>query len=248
MNYDNNYNNNTHIKNNLINNILIKAKSLQGYNLEDLHNYLNISSPKSIIKSKGHTGQLIELLLGASATSKPIPDFPELGLEIKTLPIDNNHKVLETTYVCTAPVLSNLNNKNYKNNFIFEESVVYKKLNLVLWVPIIYNYKNKIQNSNIYTNRIIGQSFIWHPSIKELNLIKTDWIELTEMLILGQADKVSSHYGEVLQIRPKAANSNSITTSTDMEGNKIKTLPRGYYLRTSFTQRIYDGYNNKNNI
>ncbi|MGC1183416.1 MAG: DNA mismatch repair protein MutH, partial [Legionella sp.] len=36
----------------------------------------------------------------------------------------------------------------------------------------------------------------------------------------------------------KAANGKSLCYGFDSEGNKVKTLPRGFYLRSSFTAKI----------
>lgn len=229
---------------NEINSILNKANSLRGYSVDELTKFLQLKTNKmqssNLLHTKGFTGQLVELLLGATAKSKPLPDFPELGLEIKTLPINIKGFPLETTYVCTAPLLPkikiNKNNELTSGHFDFETSVVYKKLKKVLWMPIIVI--DKQDDTATQSNRVIGSSFIWEPSIKELDLIKTDWLELTEMLYMGELDRLTSHYGEVLQIRPKAANSSVTTKAIGPDGEITYSLPRGYYLRTCFTSKI----------
>ena len=60
----------------------------------------NVAIPANLQRHKGWPGMLIEKWLGASAGSKPQQDFPELGIELKTIPIDANFSPLETTYVC----------------------------------------------------------------------------------------------------------------------------------------------------
>lgn len=228
-----------------IHSILGKALSLRGYTLSELTNILKVHNPSNLVHAKGLTGQIIEILLGATAKSKPLPDFPELNLEIKTLPIDLKHNPLETTYVCTAPLL----NKNlHKNLFDFKDSVVYKKLKQVLWVPIITSKTNHNSAIKQQVDRTVGNSFLWSPNSEELKQIQNDWLELTEMLHLGDINKVSSHFGEVLQIRPKAANSSCTTTGIGSDGQYITTLPRGYYLRTSFTKHLIDKYGKACNI
>jgi DNA mismatch repair endonuclease MutH len=49
---------------------------------------------------------------------------------------------------------------------------------------------------------------------------------------------ITAHQGTALQIRPKAADSSIQTTAIDEDGNVIKTSPRGFYLRSSFTTAI----------
>jgi DNA mismatch repair protein MutH len=222
-----------------INKILDKAKNLRGYNLKELINHFDSpikeTVPRNNKNTKGLTGQLVELLLGASAGSKPLPDFPDLGLEIKTLPIDLNGEPKETTYVCTAPLICK--NNDATSSFDFKASTVYKKLAHVLWLPIIINKKSASEDK--WLNRVIGNPFLWQPNKEQFNLLQTDWLELTQMLLMGDVEKVSSHYGTVLQIRPKAANSKALTTAIGSDGEKINTIPRGFYLRTHFTKEIY---------
>ncbi|MBP9723067.1 MAG: hypothetical protein KBD64_07950 [Gammaproteobacteria bacterium] len=232
-----------------ISNILIKAQSLRGYTLGELTDYLNINNNynkifnnkiinNKLVNKKGLTGQIVEYLLGATAQSKPMPDFPELGLEVKTLPIDLSGRPLETTYICTVPLVSS------ETSSEFQCSVLYQKTQHILWVPIIISEKNK----NFFNQRTIGNAFLWQPNATQISLIQQDWTELTEMIITGQIEKITSHYGKVLQIRPKAANSRVITQGLNLEGATIATLPRGFYLRTSFTSEIYLNSNSGTDI
>ena len=53
-------------------------------------------------------------------------------------------------------------------------------------------------------------------------------------LWVGNARRSSAH-GEVLQLRPKAANSKALTEAVGAQGEPILTLPRGFYLKKNFT-------------
>ena len=59
-----------------------------------------------------------------------------------------------------------------------------------------------------------------------------------EKISFGRIDEISAHQGQYLQIRPKAANRDMRTRTTDQNGNETTTLPRGFYLRTKYTNRI----------
>ena len=72
---------------------------------------------------------LLELYLGAMAGSKPEQDFPELGIELKTIPVDAAGKPLETTFVCVAPLTGN-------SGVTRASSHVRHKLARVLWIPV----------------------------------------------------------------------------------------------------------------
>ncbi|KTD20672.1 DNA mismatch repair protein [Legionella londiniensis] len=58
------------------------------------------------------------------------------------------------------------------------------------------------------------------------------------MIVMGKIAEINAGIGQYLQVRPKAANSQSLGYTFDEEGNKTLTLPRGFYLRSRFTSSI----------
>ena len=50
-----------------------------------------------------------------------------------------------------------------------------------------------------------------------------------------QVERITARHGAWLQIRPKAANSRALTEGIGEHGEPIMTLPRGFYLKKSFT-------------
>lgn len=208
-----------------VNQLMERVNHIAGMTLGEIASDFAFKTPENLLREKGWTGQLIEYALGASAASRPEPDFPNLGIELKTLPISYSGKPLETTYVSVTP-LKGLHGLTWQN------SVVKKKLNHVLWLPIL------AERDIAPTDRVIGNGFLWQPNTQQAKQLQQDWEELTEMIALGQVEKVNGHFGQVLQIRPKAANSQALTQAIGPEGKEIMTLPRGYYLKTHFTQQI----------
>ena len=89
-----------------------------------------------------------------------------------------------------------------------------------------------------YKYRRVGQGILWSPSRTEEAILQNDWQELTLLISTGHVANINAGMGEYLQVRPKAANSKSLCYGFDEFGNKVKTLPRGFYLRSSFTTRI----------
>ena len=81
-----------------------RADVLAGLTLGEVAEIARVKVPVNFKREKGWTGQLIELCLGASAGSKTQQDFAQLGIELKTIPIDEQGSPLETTYVCYAPL------------------------------------------------------------------------------------------------------------------------------------------------
>ena len=107
-----------------------RSLALAGLTLGQIAAQLQLPVPLNLQKDKGWVGQLLEQILGASAGSKAEPDFPHLGVELKTLPIDRDGKPLESTYVCVAPLTD-------VGGLQWHESWVCRKLQHVLWVPIL---------------------------------------------------------------------------------------------------------------
>lgn len=59
-----------------------------------------------------------------------------------------------------------------------------------------------------------------------------------DMIVLGQVERITARHGEVLQLRPKAANARALTEAIGARGEPILTLPRGFYLKKNFTQAL----------
>lgn len=207
-----------------------RAKNIAGLTIQQLANMMGKSVPQSSTHAKGWFGNLLELSLGANAASAPEPDFMNLGIELKSIPIGENGKPKESTYICVTqldPVALSS----------WESSLVKCKLTEVLWIPF-----EASKNTPVPLRRI-GSPVLWQPSKTQEKQLKDDWQELCDIIVLGNIDKISSSMGKYLQIRPKAAHSKSLTKDKNQSGENKLTLPRGFYLRPSFTHSIIS--NNK---
>ncbi len=205
--------------------LLDRTWNLAGLSLGELANKLDLKTPENLLRNKGWIGELLEQALGATAGSKPEPDFQLIGVELKTIPIRLNRQPKETTHVCSVPIINT-------TGMTWENSLVKKKLSKVLWIPVEYNDQIHL------ADRRIGSPLLWSPTTEEDSLLRTDWEEFIELISLGELDQITAHLGEALQIRPKAANSRALSESVGKNGERIKALPRGFYLRTSFTASL----------
>lgn len=205
--------------------LLMKSRALAGFSLGELAKQLQIKVPTNLKKEKGWVGMLIEAALGATAGSKPQQDFPELGIELKTIPLSYDNLPLETTYVCYAPLMGN-------QGVTWETSNVRNKLQKVLWLPI------QGERDIPLPERLIGSALLWQPNQHQDLRMKQDWEELMDMICLGRVEQITASIGEVIQLRPKAANGKALTNAIGAAGSLIKTRPRGFYLRKSFTAEI----------
>lgn len=207
--------------------LIERAIDIAGVTFAELAEEAGMPVPPDLRRDKGWVGQLLEWHLGATAGSKPQQDFEQLGIELKTIPISYSGKPLETTFVCVAPLMG-------VHGLRWENSHVRNKLSRVLWIPV------EGEREIPLAERRVGSPLIWSPTAEEELQLKTDWEELMEMIVIGQVEQITARHGEVLQLRPKAANSRVLTEAYGASGKPIKTLPRGFYLRTQFTAKILE--------
>ena len=205
--------------------LMTRAGRLSGRTLGWIAAQHAFDVPEDLTRSKGWVGQLIESVLGATAASRPEPDFPHLGVELKTLPVDATGKPFESTYVCTAPLDGSLPAR-------WEDSWVCQKLARVLWIPVLGDPKIPV------ADRMVGSGVLWTPSEEENEALRQDWLELSEMVLSGKISQINARLGKVIQIRPKAASASSRTWMMDEDASWVRVNPRGFYLRPSFTRNI----------
>lgn len=204
--------------------LLDYAQSFAGFTLGELCERYKEQVPQQLLHKKGWVGQFLEMILGATSGSLAQPDFPELGVELKTLPIDEQGRPLESTYVSVVPLM-NIHGLRWEN------SVVRHKLLQVLWIPIVASREIPIED------RQIAMPFLWQPTPEEEQTLKQDFEDVLDQVAMGRIEQLDARLGDILQVRPKAANSKALTDAIGPDGATIKTLPRGFYLRPQFTKR-----------
>ena len=207
--------------------LLARARAMAGEPLAALAEGQGVAVPADSRRAKGWAGQLIEAYLGASAGSRPEPDFERIGVELKTIPVSPAGEPRESTYVCSVPLTD-------PAATTWADSNVQRKLARVLWVPVIG--APRIAPGD----RTLGWPLLWSPSPEERAALEADWRELMDMVCLGELERITAHHGTCLQIRPKAADSRARRWGVGESGERVRTLPRGFYLRPSFTRAILE--------
>lgn len=205
--------------------LLTRARHWAGATVGELAAALRVPVPRDLRRHKGWLGELVEAALGATASSRPVPDFTELGIELKTIPIGADGRPRESTHVCTV-ALGDLVGQRWLR------STVRVKLARVLWIPV------ESRADLALGARRLGAPRLWSPSPAEEAVLRADWEEHMELLTTGRFDELDARLGQYLQIRPKAANSRALTAAGDSGGAPGATLPRGFYLRPAFTHAI----------
>jgi DNA mismatch repair protein MutH len=181
--------------------------------------------PADPARGKGLAGELAEQALGASSGNLDQPDFAELGVELKTIPMDEAGHVRESTFVCALD-LAQVQREEW------EGSRVQRKLARVLWLPVEWS------PGAPPARRHFGDPLIWSPDAEEQRLLRGDWIDLVGRIAVGGIEEVTAHMGRALQIRPKAADGSVKVEVAGRDGEPMLTVPRGFYLRAAFTEQV----------
>jgi DNA mismatch repair protein MutH len=195
-----------------------RAAWLAGRDLDELGALFGGSADAPMRSRKGKTGELIERALGATAGNFCGPDFSELGVELKTIPVDAQGRPRESTFVCSLSLAA-------ADTLEWAASPLRDKLAHVLWVPIV----------EAGSARRVGQPLFWRPTPAQLAVLRADFDDIVGLVALGRVESLTAHLGRWLQARPKAAHSGVRTRAYGQDGEPLRALPRGFYLRARFT-------------
>lgn len=175
------------------------------------------------LRRKGKIGALVEHALGATGGSAATWDFPDLRVELKTIPVDaRTQRPRESTFVC-AVSLADADRAEWATSWARE------KLSRVLWVPVIVDAEGV---------GVIGEARLWSPTPEQDRVLAGDFEEIMGRVGAGDVEGVTARIGRWLQIRPKAAHGRVRTLVPAADGETVATVPRGFYLRARFTGAI----------
>jgi DNA mismatch repair protein MutH len=174
-------------------------------------------------RRKGKVGELVERALGATGGSAATWDFPDLRVELKTIPVDaRTGRPRESTFVC-AVSLADADRAEWATSW------ARSKLSRVLWVPVIVDADGA---------SVIGEARLWSPTPEQDRVLAGDFEEIMGRVGVGDVEGVTARLGRWLQLRPKAAHGRVRTLVPAADGHTVATVPRGFYLRALFTAAI----------
>ncbi|MBC7792594.1 MAG: DNA mismatch repair protein MutH [Clostridia bacterium] len=202
--------------------LMVRARALANRTVAEIARALNWPLPEDPKRAKGFVGQLIEAALGADPMAGELPDFPHLGVELKTVPIGPTGRTVESTFCCSIAMAD-------VDREVWCSSRLRQRLARVLWMPVTGARFASLGE------RMVGKPVVWSPSAEEDASLRADWEDIIgSMARLGY---VTAHLGSVMQARPKAANASVRQLGVDEMG-ATRLLPLGFYLRAPFTARI----------
>jgi DNA mismatch repair protein MutH len=201
-----------------IDELLRRARGLAGVPLADLAAREAFAIAGAAVRTKGKVGELLERALGATGSGAEM-DFPALGVELKTVPLEGG-KPAESTFVCALPLMD-------AERAEWATAWVRKKLSRVLWVPV-------------HERDRVGEALLWSPTADQEAALKDDFEEIVGRIAIGDIEDLSAHVGRYLQLRPKAATGSARTAAPGRDGEIVATVPRGFYLRARFVGAILE--------
>ena len=201
-----------------------RLTALGGRSLKELADRAGLETPPDLRRDKGWVGTLLERTLGATAGSRAEPDFPTLGIELKSLPIDAAGRPVESTFVASLDLA--------ERDLRWEISPVRKKLARVAWVVV------EAAKEIPPAQRRVGAALLWSPSEEEFIELRRDYEEIVELVEEGFLEQITGHRGTALQLRPKGRNAADLRSALDEEGGAVRAAPRAFYLRPRFTESI----------
>ena len=157
-------------------------KNSKGKTIEQIKTELNIEREHM---KKGASGLIVENLLGIKNNNLADADIPEIGCEIKILPLQKNKngdiKAKEPTQIQMINYFEVA--KETWNN-----AKLRKKINLTFWVVYLAKENGSTLKQEDY--KIIDY-FLDHPDSSKMDIFKNDWELIQKYIIDGAADNLS---------------------------------------------------------
>ncbi len=206
--------------------ILEYAYLLEGHTLRESCDTDGYSSEKG---NKGGLGQAVEYCyFKYEPNSSQEPDFPEVGLELKTTPIKRNKN--KSIAAKERLVLTMINYFDVVDE-TWETSVCYKKMEDILLISYLYEQEKEIYD---YEIEFVGiQSF----SSEDLSVIEKDWKIIVDKVRRGEAHNLSSADTHYLEACPKSSNS---SVRRNQPFSDIPAKPRAFALKSSYMTAFYN--------
>jgi DNA mismatch repair endonuclease MutH len=209
-----------------------RAQSLKGKYISDLKRTLDT-------KDKGAIGKIIEEFgFGIKNNSESRPDFHDIGLELKVVPLKTGKKgikglsVKERTKVCFLNYHQILESD-------WENSHAKIKLNHVLFVFYQYNKENHLDS------QIKDYYFFELKNQLDEPIIKCDWKRTKQLVADGRAHELSESQNKILAASRSGAGGLDLSKHPTQPNTSIqeRAPQRSFSLKPSYTNVIWQELN-----
>ena len=194
----------------------------KGKTIGQIKNELGIERDKML---KGASGLIIENLLGIQNNNRDEADIPEIGCEIKILPLQKNRN---GEIKAKEPTAIQMINYMEVSQETWETAKLRNKINLTFWVAYLAKKDGKPLQQNDY---VIVDYFLDHPTDVQNGIFRKDWEDIRKYIIEGRADQLSCSMGIYLEPKTKGANNQDKTYAPDGKGGTIMARRRAFYYK-----------------
>ena len=198
----------------------------KGKTIGQLKAELGIERDKMV---KGTSGLIVENLLGIRNNNRNEADIPEIGCEIKILPLQRNRN---GDIKAKEPTAIQMINYMEVSQETWETAKLRNKINLTFWVAYLAKKDGVALNQNDY---VIVDYFLDHPTDVQNGVFRQDWEEIRRYIVEGRADRLSCSMGVYLEPKTKGANNRDKTQAPDGQGGTLMARRRAFYYKKHYT-------------
>lgn len=178
---------------------------------------------------KGASGLIVENLLGIKNNNVSDADIPEIGCEVKILPLQKNKN---GEVKAKEPTAIQMINYFEVANETWETAKLRKKIELTFWVVYLAKENGRSFSQNDY---VIVDYYLDHPDNMQSSVYRKDWEDIRGFIIKGAAEKLSCSMGQYIEPKTKGANNRDLTDAPDGRGGKMKARRRAFYYKKNYT-------------
>lgn len=176
--------------------LIKRAKSLEGKTTAQVCKEVVKEDDISRVITKATVGYALEKYFGIKKNSEGEPDFPRLGIELKTIPLkyDPSRKMLSVKEPLSLNIINYMEEHKCRD---IKGSSFYKKNKKILLVCYIHDKGKK------RSDYVIKYAFLWEMDEKVLEELKEDYDRIVGKIRAGRATDLHQHYDKYLTTCPK---------------------------------------------
>lgn len=197
-----------------------------GKTIGEIKDELNIARERMV---KGASGLIVENMLGIVNNNIDEPDIPEIGCEVKALPIQINR---DGTVKAKEPTAIQMINYCDVAKESWENAKIRRKIKLTLWVVYLAKHGSARLHQNDY---VIVDYLIEQPCDITVGIFRKDWETVRDCIIAGNADRLSCRMGTYIEPKTKGKNRLDVTSAPDGCGGLTTARRRAFYYKKNYT-------------
>lgn len=203
-----------------------KVKKAKGKTIGELKMELQIERENM---KKGASGLIVENLLGIRNNNNSDADIPEIGCEVKILPLQKNKN---NEIKAKEPTQIQMINYFEVASETWDNAKVRKKISLTFWVVYLAKENSKTLHQDDYK---IVDYYVDYPNEDKISVFKQDWELIQNYIKNGLSEELSCSMGEYLEPKTKGANNQDKTNAPDGKGGVLRARRRAFYYKKKYT-------------